>query len=384
MCERCERLGDGGTVGSGRLRAWEFPDNAQCPLIGTCLNQDDLAKIARKLGLEIGTEAHDYDVHAYFVRRASHDCPESRAIHKLLDQRYAGALRRVGRARSVAELRVLWKEMKEAGRIAAAFYAFMTLRNVPLSFRAHVFGEVHMMSHLMGASFRSQSQKAAELQTRLGEAEARRERVEIGLRSALAERDARIASMETEILTLRADVARRSRKEPRPRDDHASAKARRAVETARARARAAEAEAALLKADIDEARRKLRRTLCGTATASGPAMRDEPEAVRLDGNAILFIGGRDRQISHLRRLAGEYGAVLVHHDGGLEDATTRIDEILPSVDCVFCPIDCVSHDACVRAKAGCRKLGKAFVPLRNASKASLRQGLMTLARQRTP
>jgi hypothetical protein len=45
---------------------------------------------------------------------------------------------------------------------------------------------------------------------------------------------------------------------------------------------------------------------------------------------------------------------------------------------VFCPIDCISHDACLRVKTGCKKFGKAFIPLRNGSKSSLERALQTM------
>jgi hypothetical protein len=99
---------------------------------------------------------------------------------------------------------------------------------------------------------------------------------------------------------------------------------------------------------------------------------------RLDGRSFLYVGGRDCQVAHLRQIASSFGAELIHHDGGLREAVSRIDTVLPSVDCVFCPIDCISHDACLRVKTGCKKFGKAFIPLRNGSKSSLERALQTM------
>ncbi|MGV1765596.1 DUF2325 domain-containing protein [Rhizobium rhizogenes] len=98
----------------------------------------------------------------------------------------------------------------------------------------------------------------------------------------------------------------------------------------------------------------------------------------LDGRSFLYVGGRDCQVAHLRQIASNFGAELIHHDGGLREAVSRIDTVLPSVDCVFCPIDCISHDACLRVKTGCKKFGKAFIPLRNGSKSSLERALTTM------
>ena len=96
---------------------------------------------------------------------------------------------------------------------------------------------------------------------------------------------------------------------------------------------------------------------------------------KLDGRSFLYVGGRDCQVAHLREIASSFGAELIHHDGGLREAVSRIDTVLPSV---FCPIDCISHDACVRVKTGCKKFGKAFIPLRSGSKSSLERALNTM------
>ncbi len=97
-----------------------------------------------------------------------------------------------------------------------------------------------------------------------------------------------------------------------------------------------------------------------------------------DIRSFLYVGGRDCQVAHLRQIASKHGAELIHHDGGLREAVSRIDTVLPSVDCVFCPIDCISHDACLRVKTGCKKFGVTFIPLRNGSKSSLERALQTI------
>jgi hypothetical protein len=109
------------------------------------------------------------------------------------------------------------------------------------------------------------------------------------------------------------------------------------------------------------------------ASAAAPAAK-----AALNVRSFLYVGGRDCQVAHLRQIATNHGAELIHHDGGLREAVSRIDTVLPSVDCVFCPIDCISHDACLRVKNGCKKFGKTFVPLRNGSKSSLDRALQTL------
>ncbi|MFN8719368.1 MAG: DUF2325 domain-containing protein [Rhodospirillales bacterium] len=50
-------------------------------------------------------------------------------------------------------------------------------------------------------------------------------------------------------------------------------------------------------------------------------------------------------------------------------------------DLVFCPIDCISHDACRRAKQLCKRLRKPFVPLRSSGSAGFFAVLRELERE---
>lgn len=109
------------------------------------------------------------------------------------------------------------------------------------------------------------------------------------------------------------------------------------------------------------------------------AVRETPARTGLNGRSILYVGGRDCQVAHLRQIAKNHGAELIHHDGGLREAVSRIDTVLPSVECVFCPIDCISHDACLRVKTGCKKTGTNFIPLRNGSKSSFERAMQELS-----
>jgi hypothetical protein len=115
------------------------------------------------------------------------------------------------------------------------------------------------------------------------------------------------------------------------------------------------------------------------STETGNAQAPQAGKAGLSGRAILYVGGRDCQVAHLRQIAQNFGAELIHHDGGLREAVSRIDTVLPSVECVFCPIDCISHDACLRVKTGCKKTGTSFVPLRNGSKSSFERAMQELS-----
>ena len=187
----------------------------------------------------------------------------------------------------------------------------------------------------------------------------------------LAEKDRRIAELEREVSVLRAQLATQTTRlrEKQTSPARPASQPARAVEVTRIKRRHGEAER---KAMRDKHRQQAKNREQQQAGNAG-------EKAVLEGRSFLYVGGRDCQVAHLRQIASSYGANLIHHDGGLREAVSRIDNVLPSVDCVFCPIDCISHDACLRVKTGCKKWEKAFVPLRNGSKSSFARALESLS-----
>ncbi|WP_349359235.1 DUF2325 domain-containing protein [Stappia sp.] len=371
-----------------RIALWEQTDSVHCSLLGTCASVGDLRRVARRVGLEVADGTPDYDVHGHFVRMSTTDTPFSRAFQKLLDQRFEGALRKVARRRCDSALADLWTEMCDRGQVAGAYWAFMTSTHVPAALRVRIFGEVHMWSHLAGASFRQKTVENATLHDRLQAHEERARRIESGLRDALAERDRDIARLRAQIVALRGQRPSRDTTEETgasARDAAALrrrlAKAQRAVASARARARMAEGRLAELE------RRPVRENHAATPSAPAPSAptpdgENAPEPALQVPRTVLYVGGLNAQRARLGRIAARFNATVLHHDGGVEDAPQRLDRLLPSVDCVFCPVSCVSHDACLRAKRGCHKLNKPFVPLRSAGQGAFQRALRDLVAAR--
>jgi hypothetical protein len=201
------------------------------------------------------------------------------------------------------------------------------------------------------------------------------------LKAAVAERDRRIADLERQVVALKIAGAQ----EPMPvaasvavapRIEVQAPPAPRSVEVTKIKRRTGEAERKAM-------REKHRQQQQARQSADTSPKSDNSKAT-LEGRSFLYVGGRDCQVAHLRQIASSYGANLIHHDGGLREAVSRIDNVLPSVDCVFCPIDCISHDACIRVKTGCKKWEKAFVPLRNGSKSSFERALQSMSQESTP
>jgi hypothetical protein len=201
-------------------------------------------------------------------------------------------------------------------------------------------------------------------------------RMEAVLKAAIAERDRRIADLERQLAALKKQLTAEPQKVAAPvpavpKIEVQAPPAPRNVDVSKIKRRTGEAERRAM-------REKQRQQQLARQGQVSDAQAADSKA-GLEGRSFLYVGGRDCQVAHLRQIASSYGANLIHHDGGLREAVSRIDNVLPSVDCVFCPIDCISHDACIRVKTGCKKWEKAFVPLRNGSKSSFERALQSMS-----
>ncbi|MEM9732291.1 MAG: hypothetical protein AAF903_02260, partial [Pseudomonadota bacterium] len=187
------------TSRNGRFHLWNVKEPVHCSIIGTCASVNDIKRLAAKVGIELLEGASDYVVHGYLVQRSAEDTPFSRAFQKLMDSRYAGALRKVKRATQASQLESLWDEMRDNGQIASAYWAFMTMAHVPDAVRERIFGEVHMFSHLAGANYARKSVEVVELDHEIAHLNDRLEKLQLHRDQAIETRDARIASLEARL-----------------------------------------------------------------------------------------------------------------------------------------------------------------------------------------
>jgi hypothetical protein len=360
-----------------RRMLWEIANSMQCSVLGTCLGEDDLLGAIRRCGLSLQGSVTSYDIHAHCVKMATSSNALSKALHKLLDKRYEGAVRLVSRADTEAQILALWEKLRDSGQVGAAYWAIISHTHVSPEVVKQVFGEVHMLSHLHGCGVREMATQISEMQRRAVETEARLRRTEAARNEALAERDA----VRTELQARAAEVStvdlgvEPARVAPLRKDT--SGKRDRVLAAARARARQAETENARLQAVVQAMEREQRRER--PAQLACACCKPETLPCRLDGRRILYLGGRKSVLPHLKSAAEAREAILLVHDGGMEDSTHRIEELVGGCDAVVCPIDCVSHGACKLAKVLCRRFNKPFLPIPTASRSGFERALDQLA-----
>ncbi len=387
-----------------RKKVWELEHRFHCSIAGTCFDLDEMRKFCRKSKVKVNGPVMDYELHTSFVGILG-NAHAARPAVKYLDRKYKASIERFNSAENDAELKALWKESVSIGEIGGAFWALVTHPRTSAKLLYQVYGEVHMLSHLSGANIRIDLQALARLRHRVPKLEqelaiSRTAQLHISrkkdgiieglnkrLNQALAsESKLQIAEEKLQLLESN-DMLRHLRDQVRSYAEK--------LEHSTVRAERAEAQVLEKNELLDEIRKQnsnlkegmmqltaernaLESTLenalsneCGSCENSDTCK----QKFNLEGQRILYVGGRNRLCTHFRTLVEQQNGEFIHHDGGREESTQRLDALLTKVDAVLCPIDCISHDAVARIKRDCKRYGKHFTLLPKSSLSAFTKGI---------
>src|SRR5271156_2535893 len=117
------------------------------------------------------------------------------------------------------------------------------------------------------------------------------------------------------------------------------------IEGQLAETRSALAAARSARVEAEQCEQELRQELEAieaSLAAAGEAGVAGGEATHGVGLTLLYVGGRQAQIGHLRAHAERSGAVFLHHDGGVEERGGLLPGLVSRADAVLFPVDCVS------------------------------------------
>jgi hypothetical protein len=370
-----------------RRRIWDFDTHFHCSIIGTCLSTGELRQILVKLGRSEAVTSSDHHVHASGVLIASQRHAGAKLLHKALDRRHRVSINQFDKAKTTEDVRAAWREAMQRGEIPGAYWSALTHPATDDALLREIFGDVHMLSHLVGAANRADIRRLRQLESEKAELEAKVERQQQQLRDAVVSRDAMIQDLRRvlaeRISHERPGAIEYSVEQTEQIFTDLAADLRRRLAATETRCARLETKLQACRSDLEAERsaraaldRKdcaLREELAGVEAAlSGIAgiSSGEPQPRRLSNLTLLYVGGRQAQIGHLRKFAERSGATFLHHDGGIEERGGILQGLVSRADAVLFPVDCVSHAAMLLVKRLCRQLCKPILPLRSAGLAS--------------
>jgi hypothetical protein len=376
-----------------RTAIWDMHPSVHCSIIGTCLSSAELRRLMVKLGIAGSETAGDHDLHKQGVTLAARPQGGAKLIQKALDRRHEGAIKQFAKVKDEAALGVLWDDAVKRGDIPGAYWAVLSHPAATDVLMRRTFGDVHMLSHMVGAANRADIRRLRQLEEENAALSAKLEAQQRQLRDGFIARDEKIrllnealsralaqapveAGHESEDLSAArnalADLDRRLDRETAHRarlEGRLDAATQAQAQAERARDEAARA--------CDELRREL---VVAEAQIGAWIGEEEAAAPDLAGAQVLYVGGRTNQVPQLKAMVERAGGVFLHHDGGIEHSMALLPGLIGRADIAMFPIDCISHDAMGMVKRQSRLTGTPFVPLRTSSLACLVGGLAALTR----
>ena len=385
-----------------RRKLWELEEKYHCPVIGSCLNLDELKKIARKDGFN-GNHFEPYQLHLEAVSLSCSRNTAAEAMHKMLERKYALIIQRFNQAKTDPDVLALWRECLERGDVAGPMWAVLTHKVASPETRRVVYGDVHMLSHQVGAGQAADLRRLQWLEKQRGELieettclkNAQQVQAEqlVSLRQALQAEQTQSALLAPLLKRVQELESGQAMIGIGRQLMLAEAQAARARE-AEMRIQALEAKLGVLRADkVRLTRERDEVSLERDALEQLWSAEDVPPVAACDGDCaacpnplrgrcVLCVGGRTPLLPQYRALAERLGVRLIHHDGGKEEALARLPDLLNASDAVICPTDCVGHLAYYQLKKHCKQNGKPCVLTRNSGVAGFAAALTRLAEGR--
>lgn len=380
-----------------RRKLWELPTRWHCPLLGTCLPLAEMRKLVARAGFA-ARDMSDYSLHTVAVGQCDRRTDLANLIQRWLDKRHAAAIRRVSTLTDGAALLHAWGEAMRRGEdVAGALWACWTHPQMDDEDGAEIFGDIHMLSHQIGAGARADLGRLEQLKLENSRLRDQLQALRLGLDAAQRAKDQSLVDMQRRLTEaeqrsallahreLELAEARKAMRAHQALNERAGALAARA-EALEERNAALARKAAALSAELNETQDALaaaetaleaalgvcaaRKIPCGDACAADTA---------LTGRCVLCIGGRTGLIDGYRRLVEIRGGRFSHHDGGQEESLHRIDAAVASADAVVCQSGCISHAAYFRLKEACKRLGKPCVFVQSPGVGSFARSLALLS-----
>ena len=369
--------------GRRRFKIWEISPNLHCSVIGTCLTTGELRQLLVRLGHDDARTATDHELHTRGVRAAGQPDVAGKMLNKALDKRHDAVVKRMYGAKSADEVLARWRSALDEGDIPGGYWAAMTHPATSPAVIREVFGEVHMLSHLVGQTNRLDIARLRKLEIALSERVDTVARQEARLRASAGERSELIRKIDALQSELGQQAARAPCQAHTENVDGPDLISKRlAAEKSRSAALAKRVEdiQALLSGEkrknadlvsqVVELTRELACLERALLPSAGSSEQDSPPVRDLEGLTLLYVGGRPSLIEQLRGVAAARGAALLAHDGGVEDNPALLPGLISQATAAFFPVDCVSHRAAGQLKKLSKAGGKPYVPLRTASLAS--------------
>jgi hypothetical protein len=406
---------------NSRKKLWQLDTSFHCSVIGTCLTLEELRFIAKNHLPAASHHEFDYTLHSAFVYLAKQADGVTRQCQKRLDKKFNTIIKLSSGIKDKTELLSIWEAALSSGDIAGTYWMIVTHPYTDKHLLERAFGEVHMLSHLSGASTRTDIKLLSKTRHEKALAETALTQNNDAFSKRLIKKQNEIDHLKRIQTQLEQDTIDVGHLRQRIHEFETSQKHQQLQTTIEGiserlyttteqlnilknhyqalkiklkneqkRTSFLKQETAEYLNELNTSQMTLKKRLPVTPKGIQESTLEQPDNDKkncqqdytisnLEGRNILFVGGRANQCPYFKALVEHNNGSFIYHDGGKEDSRRKLSGALAQADAILCPTDCISHDAYQRVKRHCSKQTKQLIMIAHASLSSFTQGLRTLS-----
>ncbi len=391
-----------------RKKIWELEHNYHCAVIGTCLSMKEVRNLLRQFQVKVDNYC-DYDMHTIAVTMLEEKDHRTKKVNNYLDRKFKTSIQAIKKM-GYSALKKYWHESLKTGEIIGAFWAILSHPLSDSQMQRDVYGDIHMLSHLSGASNRADLKQLQELrdersnlhkEINIWKSKSLNKLSDVDkLNNEIKNHINNIAGLEQKIKSLE----KYNDKLLRQASGQQYQKLQQKIQNYQQKNFKQEGKISLLAKKIEflneqilllnNAQQKdnlsishyqlktqrLESKLIELKTSDqSDCEQCELKDESLCGRCILYVGGQTGMTPHYKDIVESKSAVFMHHDGGIEKNTHELTNMLNRADIVICPTSFISHTAYWQIKKSCKKQNKPCMFIKSSGVSSLTKTLKNIS-----
>lgn len=387
---------------------WEIETHFRCPVIGAILSVEKHRQILNKSGIDT-TKMQPYEYHQKLMSKLCEKNKVSIKVNNFLiskAKKYMNAIK--GKAEK--EIRKLWIEQSLKGNVGPLLFAIVSYSESSLEMLHDVYGEVHMQAHANMTEVYDMRKKItlSEKNIHAEKNKNQRKRKEIKqLVQINKSSQQKIQRLEKDNFELIRKVKRLEEQRvfdqglPKTVENlklyirELEARLEQKDEKIRIKNRekkSLEVNLYTVQRDKELFEDQIKTMIDGfDALGSESSMdlkecndteclcdnfsKEKCEQYQLCEKRVFMVGGMTKMKHHYKNIVEKAGGHFDYHDGYLKNRSTNLEARVKRSDIVICPVDCNSHNACLKVKKLCNQYNKKLKLLSSSSLSTITQAL---------
>lgn len=378
------------------MNVWEIESNFKCPVVGAMLSVEKHKNILKKCGYNV-KHMKPYEYHRHIMSRLDKENNVSRKVNNYIRNQARKYMVMI-LDQPEKKIRTLWEEKLKSGDVGPMMYAVVAYQDSGIELLNDIHGEVHMLSHANMTEVFNAKKKLTVQETAVINAKKNIQSQKAQIKELIKVQKKhleKIDALQAENRKLQKLVSEKEKTEDYqdiqvPIDEKTYQDIMDKLDSQNEKIRIKEREKRSLEIRLfsterenDDLKKEIKHFLSNFKTCCIPpecrennhCIGDTCNQYQLCAKRVFMVGGMTKMKSYYQKIVENAGGEFHYHDGYLKNGKTNFEAFVKRCDVVICPVNCNSHNACLKVKKLCNQYNKPVKFLNSSSLSTITQAL---------